>query len=132
MKKEIVFTEKGPKFKELNLPFSQATAFGDLVFVSGQVSFDPQKEQLVKGGFEEQVRLTLNNLKVILEGAGSSLEDVLKVTVFLTDMSNFGKLNEIYRSYFNGNFPARSCVQVAALAEGLLVEIECIACRSKK
>lgn len=131
MKKEIIYTDKGPRFEKLKLPFSQATAFGDLVFVSGQVSFDPQSDQLVKGSFEEQVRRTLDNIKTILEGAGSSLDDVLKVTVFLTDMGNFGKLNEIYRTYFPHNQPARSCVQVAALAEGLLVEIECIACRSK-
>ncbi len=131
MKKEIIHVENGPGFEKLNLPFSQATAYGDLIFVSGQVSFDPQSDQLFKGSFEEQVRRTLDNVKIILEGTDSSLDDVLKVTVFLTDMKNFGKLNEIYRGYFPDNQPARSCFQVAALAEGLLVEIECIACRSK-
>ncbi len=132
MKKEIICTEKGPRFENLNLPFSQATAFGDLVFVSGQVSFDPESAKLIKGNFEEQVRRTLDNVQIILEGAGSSLDDVLKVTVFLTNMNNFGKLNEIYREYFPENQPARSCFQVAALAESLLVEIECIACRSER
>jgi 2-iminobutanoate/2-iminopropanoate deaminase len=130
MKKEIIFTEKGPRFEGMNLPFSQATAFNDLIFVSGQVSFDPETDQLVQGDFEAQLRRTLDNIRIVLEGGGSSLDNVLKVTVFLTDMGNFSKLNDVYREYFPDRQPARSAFQVAALAEGLLVEIECIACRN--
>ncbi len=100
---------------------------GHLLFVSGQLGFDPETALLVEGGVEAQAHQALKNLRAILESAGSGLENVLKTTVFLMDMGDFAKVNAIYAEYFTENPPARSAVQVAALPKGGLVEIEAIA-----
>lgn len=112
--------------------YSQAIRFGDLVFTAGQIGIDPATGSLVAGGIAEQTRRVLDNVGAVLEAAGSSLDSVVKTTVFLGDMANFGAMNEIYKQYFAGDTPpARSTVQVAALPLGAMVEIECIAVQKK-
>ncbi len=125
MKKEIVISEKAPKAIG---PYSAATKFGDLIFTSGQLGFDPQTGDLVPGGVEAEARQALTNVKNVLEAAGSSLENVLKTTVFLKDINDFALVNAIYAEFFTVNHPARSAFQVAALPKGGSVEIETIAC----
>ena len=108
-------------------PYSHAAAAGGLLFISGQGSFARDGSGPVHGSFEEETRRALDNLKAVLEDAGLSLADVVKTTVFLTDMSQFGIFNGIYKEYFTEDFPARSCIQAAALPGGIQVEIEAIA-----
>jgi 2-iminobutanoate/2-iminopropanoate deaminase len=122
--KLIVKTENAPKAIG---PYSAATRFGNLVFTAGQLGIDPQTGELVPGGIEAQTRQALTNLKNVLEAAGSSLPQVLKTTVFLQDINQFGQMNGVYGGFFNTDFPARSAVQVAALPKGGAVEIEAIA-----
>jgi 2-iminobutanoate/2-iminopropanoate deaminase len=110
---------------ELPYPFSAAVRTGNLVFVSGQVGICGGR---VGDGIEEQTRFTLESMRDVLAQAGCSLTDVVKVTVFITDMSLWPKMNEVYREYFPDDPPARSSLGVTALAQpGLLVEIECVA-----
>ena len=110
---------------ELPYPFSAAVRTGNLLFVSGQVGMRGGK---VVEGIEEQTRATLENIRAVLAQAGASLEDVVKVTVFITDMSLWAKMNDVYREYFTKELPARSALGVTALAlPELLVEIECVA-----
>jgi 2-iminobutanoate/2-iminopropanoate deaminase len=123
-KKNIITTEKAPKAIG---PYSVANQLGQLVFASGQLGLDPASGQLVVGGVEAETRQALTNLRNVLEAAGSSMENVLKTTVFLQDMNDFVKMNAIYAEFFTVNHPARSTVQVAALPKGGLVEIEAIA-----
>jgi 2-iminobutanoate/2-iminopropanoate deaminase len=108
-------------------PYSQAIRFGDIVFVSGQVAFDGSTGRALEGSFDEQARKVLDNLRAILEAAGSSLELVLKTTCFLADIADAGRFNEIYREYFPVDPPARSTFQVASLSPGFLVEVEATA-----
>ncbi len=108
-------------------PYSQAIIYESFLFVSGQVAFDPEKKSVIKGSIEEETELSLRNLKTIIEEAGSSLEKVLKVTVFLTDMEEFQRFNEVYKKFFGEDPPARSCVEVKSLPFGAKVEIEAIA-----
>ena len=122
--KVIVTTENAPKAIG---PYSKATRFGNLVFTAGQLGIDPKSGELVPGGVEPQTRQALTNLKNVLEAAGSSLAQVLKTTVFLQDINQFGQMNVVYGEFFNSDFPARSAVQVAALPKGGAVEIEVIA-----
>jgi 2-iminobutanoate/2-iminopropanoate deaminase len=98
-----------------------------MVFTAGQIGLDPATMDLIPGGVEEQTRQVLNNLRSVLEAAGSSLAHVVKTTVFLQDMNDFPKMNAIYAEYFGENPPARSTVAVAALPKGALVEIEAVA-----
>ena len=107
-------------------PYSQAMILGDLVYTSGQIPLDPGTGQMVEGGIEEQSRRVMENLAAVLEAAGSSLKQVVKTTCFLQDMKDFPAFNGVYEQYFVGK-PARSCVAVAALPKGALVEIEVIA-----
>lgn len=107
-------------------PYAQAILSGDFIFVSGQLGMEPENGTLL-GGVANQARQALENLSSILQGAGSSLNKVVKVTVFLQNMDDFGTVNEIYAAYFKEHTPARSCVAVAALPKGGLVEIEAIA-----
>jgi len=114
----------------ITMPFSTAVGYGDMVFVSGTVGRDPQTGKIAIGDVAAQTRQTLENLKKHLELAGTSLEKVVKSTVFLVDMSQFGKMNEVYRTYFLVDPPARSTIGVASLPEKeCLVEIELIAGR---
>ncbi len=124
--KESVFTSKAPKAIG---PYSQAIRIDKLVFASGQAGLDPQTGELVTGGIEAETRQVLTNIKNVLEASDSSLESVVKTTVFLIDMAEFPKMNAIYAEFFPKEPPARSTVAVAALPKGARVEIEAIALR---
>ena len=109
-------------------PYAQANISGGFVFTSGQIPLDPETGILVGENIEEQTNRSLLNLKAVLEAAGTDLSRVIKTTVFLADMNDFAKMNEVYAQYFNGaELPSRSAVQAAALPKGALVEIEAIA-----
>ncbi|QHI72196.1 RidA family protein [Aminipila terrae] len=109
-------------------PYSQGNIFGNLVFTSGQVPLNPTTGEIVGSTIEEQTVQVFENIKAILEEAGSSLDKVLKTTVFIKDMNDFGKMNEVYARFFTeGAFPSRSAVEVARLPKDVLVEIETIA-----
>ena len=123
-KREVVTCSNAPKAIG---PYSVAIATGCLVFVSGQLGIDPTSGLIVEGGIQAQTRTALTNLKSVLESAGSGLEQVVKTTVFLTDMAQFADMNAIYAEFFTADFPARSAVQVAALPKGGIVEVEAIA-----
>jgi len=107
-------------------PYSQAVQMGDFLFTSGQLGIIPETGELAQG-VEAQTEWALKNLGAILTEADMSYANVLKTTVFVADLADFAKVNAIYQTYFDGAYPARSCVQVAALPKGGLVEIECIA-----
>ena len=123
MKKEIK-TEKAPKAIG---PYSQAIMANGFVFASGQIAIDPSTGELKTGTIEEQTRLVLNNLKAVLEAAGSSFDKVVKCTVFLQDMNDFSRMNAVYGEFFKPPYPARAAVQVARLAKDVKIEIEAIA-----
>ncbi|MFV0516712.1 MAG: RidA family protein [Aminipila sp.] len=109
-------------------PYSQGNIFGNLLFTSGQIPLDPTTGQIVGTTVEEQTEQVFKNIKAILEEAGSSLDKVLKTTVFIKDMNDFAKINEIYGKFFTeGSYPSRSAVEVARLPKDVLVEIETIA-----
>ena len=107
-------------------PYSQAIQMGDFLFTSGQLGILPETGELAQG-VEAQTEWALKNLGAILTEAGMSYANVLKTTVFVADLADFAKVNAVYQKYFENTYPARSCVQVAALPKGGLVEIECIA-----
>ncbi|MDP4098537.1 RidA family protein [Paenibacillus sp. P96] len=111
-------------------PYSQAMQAGGFIFTSGQLGLNPATGEFGKD-VEEQARLSLNNVKAILEEAGSSLGQVVKTTVFLKDMNDFARVNEVYSSFFEQPYPARSAVEVARLPKDALVEIEAIALKSE-
>ncbi len=108
-------------------PYSQAIDTGSMIFTSGQLPINPETGEILKGDIQDQAEQALNNVKAILEAAGSSLEKVVKVTVFVKDIGNFGKINEIYASFFTDHKPARSLVEVARLPLDGEIEIEAIA-----
>lgn len=110
-------------------PYCQAIALDGMVFASGQIALDPATGQLIEGDIQAQTHRALQNLSAVLEAAGSSLANVVKTTVFLTSMSNFTAMNEVYATYFGAEPPARSTVAVAELPKGAQVEIEAIATR---
>lgn len=110
-------------------PYSQAIDCGDTVYCSGQIPLDPQTGAVVEGGLEAQAHQMFRNVKAVLAEAGLGLENVVKTTVFMTDLGQFGALNAIYAEYFAEPYPARSCVEVSALPKGVLVECEVIAHR---
>jgi len=107
--------------------FSPAIVAGEFVFTSGQIGIDPATGQIVEGGFEAQAEQVLRNLAAVLESAGSDMSQVLKATVFLADMENYDKMNEIYGRHFKVDPPARSTVQVARLPRNAMIEIEAVA-----
>ncbi len=111
-------------------PYSQAIALDGMVYASGQIALDPASGQLVEGDVQAQTHRALQNLTAVLEAAGSSLANVVKTTVFLTSMSSFTAMNEVYATYFGDEPPARSTVAVAELPKGAQVEIEAIAARN--
>ncbi len=121
-----VTTEGAPKAIG---PYSQAIVSGDLIFCAGQIALDPKTGELVSGDIREQTRRALDNLAAVLAAAGSGLDLVTKTTVFLSDLAEFGAMNEVYAERFGGHRPARSTVPVGALPRGSRVEIECIAVR---
>lgn len=108
-------------------PYSQAIRIDKFIFVSGQIPMNPVTMEIVEGGIEDQTKQVLENLKAILEEAGTNLNNVVKTTVFIKNMEDFSKINEIYASYFVDNKPARACVEVARLPKDVWVEIEAIA-----
>lgn len=108
-------------------PYSQAVAYGGAVYCSGQIGLDPATGQLVEGGVREQTERALGNLEAVLEAGGSSLDRVLKCTIYLTSMDDFAAVNEIYARCFGPSPPARATVGVARLPKGALIEIDCIA-----
>ena len=122
--KEIIATEKAPAAIG---PYSQAVKVGNLLFTSGMIPIDPATNTLVEGGIEVQAERALMNVKALLEESGSSLDKVVKTVVFIKDMNDFAKVNEIYAKYFTKDFPARSCVEVARLPKDVLIEIEAVA-----
>ena len=122
--KEVIHTDKAPAAIG---PYSQAVKVGDLMFTSGQVPIDPETGAVVEGGIQEQARHSLNNIKAILNAAGTNMGAVVKTTVFLQNMEDFAAMNEVYAQFFQEPYPARSAVQVARLPKDVLVEIEAIA-----
>ncbi len=123
-KREVIVADKAPRAIG---PYSLAIRAAGLVFVSGTVGIDAQTGEFVAGGVEAQTRQALQNLANILEAGGSSLEAVVKTTVFLQDMAEFPLMNAVYAEFFKGDPPARSTVEVAALPKGALVDIDAIA-----
>ncbi len=122
--KKIVSTDKAPAAIG---PYSQAVQAGQFLFASGQIPLDPKTGKMVSGSVEDQAVCVLENVKGVLEGAGYSLQDVVKTTVFATDMANFAAVNGVYLRYFGENPPARSFVAVKALPKDAQVEIEFVA-----
>jgi len=121
--KEIIATEKGPKAIG---PYSQAVKAGGFIFTAGQIALDPSTNQLVEDGVAQQTARVLENLKAIVEAAGSSLDRAVKATVYLKDMDDFAAMNEVYGKYFAQNPPARSTVEAARLPRDVRVEIDLI------
>ena len=123
MTKEIISTENAPQAIG---PYSQAVKAGNLMFVSGQIPLDPKTGDLVSDSIEEQAKQVLKNVQSICEEAGYSLDDIVKISIFLTDLSNFGIVNDVMKEYFSEPYPARATVEVSALPLGVNVEIEAI------
>ncbi len=124
MKRQIVTSPQAPRAIG---PYSHANRLGNLVFCSGQLGLEPVSGVLVEGGIQGQTRQALTNLSAVLQAAGSSLQGVLKTTVFLADMNDFAAMNGVYGEHFPTQPPARTTVAALALPKGALVEIECIA-----
>ena len=122
--KSVIQTEQAPKPIG---PYSIGIQCGDFIFTAGQAGVDPQTGKLVPGGIAAETNRVFLNLQAILEAAGSSLSGIVKTTVFLRDMNDFGAMNTVYTGFFKTNFPARTTVQAAALPLGAAVEIEAIA-----
>ena len=116
-----------PESKAMNLPFSEAVRVGDTLYLSGQIGTKPGTLELVPGGIGEETRQTLENIKSVLERHGSSLDHVVKCTVFLADIAEWPATNEVYRTFFTRSLPARSAMAASGLALNARVEIECIA-----
>ncbi|MDJ8949359.1 MAG: RidA family protein [Clostridium perfringens] len=123
MAKEIIKTNKAPGAIG---PYSQGIKIGDFVYTSGQIPLNPETG-VMAGSIEEQTAQSLENVKAILEAAGTSMDKVIKTTVFLSDMNDFVRMNEVYATYFTENKPARSAVEVAKLPKDAKIEIEVIA-----
>ncbi len=127
--KTILSTDHAPKAIG---PYSQGIYTGNLMFLSGQIPICPAEGKIVATDIEGQTRQSLENVKAILESSGCTMDNVVKTTVFLKDIGDFGKMNEVYKGFFKeGNYPARSAVQVAALPQDALVEIEVIALKGE-
>ena len=129
MQKEIISTKDAPQAIG---PYSQAIQFGNLIFVSGQIPIEPEAGKILKGDIKEQTKLILENLNNVLAASGSSLDNVLRTTIFLTDLENYPVVNETYAQYFNDLPPARPTVQVAKLPMDAQIEIDAIACINKE
>ena len=123
MSPQSIHTERAPQAIG---PYSQAVRAGNTVYLSGQVPFDPSTMQLVSGDIEVQVRRVFENLKAVAEAAGGTLAQAVKFTIFLTDLANFAKVNEVMALYCARPYPARSTIGVAQLPRGAQVEIECV------
>jgi len=124
MNKKIITTPEAPAAIG---PYSQAIRIGDFLYTSGQISLDPNTMELITGNIEVETERVLKNIEAILLADGLSLNNIIKTTVYLTDLSEFGKMNQVYERFFVETKPARACVQVAALPKGAKVEIDAIA-----
>ena len=124
MSKEIIYTNQDP---EPIGPYSQAVKAGNLLFVSGQVPIDPATGNVVTGSIKEETTQVMKNLAAVLEVSGTNFNAIVKTTIFLSDMALFAEVNEVYGSYFTGNYPARETVAVKGLPKGVNVEISVIA-----
>ncbi len=123
MSKQVIHSDNAPAAIGT---YSQATRTGDLVFISGQVPFDPATMEFVEGDFEARARQVFENLKAIAEAAGGNLNDAVKLTIFLTDLANFATVNSVMEDYFDKPYPARAAVGVASLPRGADVEADAI------
>jgi 2-iminobutanoate/2-iminopropanoate deaminase len=121
--RSIVSTPNAPKAIG---PYAQAVKYGDMLFVSGMIPIDPKTNELIKGDFDAQCKLVLENIKAVVEASGFSMKNVLKASVFLKDLNDFGKFNAIYNTYFGEILPARETVQVARLPRDVMIEISVI------
>lgn len=126
MKRTIISTENAPAAVG---PYSQAVRIGDLVYTAGQIPLDPATGEMVSGAIEVQTRQVLNNMSAVLIAAGSGLDSVVKMTVFMTDLGQFARMNAVYAEFFPGEPPARSAVEVSALPLGADIEMEAVAVR---
>ena len=124
--KECIYTKNAP---EAVGPYSQAVAAGPILVTSGQIPLNPATGTLVEGGIREQTEQVLKNIEAVLAQAGLTMDNVIKTTVFLTDINDFAAMNEVYAAHFGGDYPARSAVAVGALPKGAKVEIETICIR---
>ena len=124
MPKEVISTNLAPSAIG---PYSQAIKIGDKVFTSGQIPINPLTNEVITGGIKEQTKQVLENLRAVLNAAGSDLPHVIKTTVFISDMKDFSEINSVYGEYFTSPYPARSCVEVARLPKDVGIEIEAIA-----
>jgi len=127
-RKEAVHTDLAPRALG---PYSQAIKHGDLVFLSGQVALDPETMQMAGADIETQANRIFRNIAAVVEASGTSMDRVLKLTIFLTDLKNFRTVNEIMKKYFSEPYPARSTVEISALPAGACIEIEAIASASR-
>jgi len=125
-KAKVIYAEKAPKPIG---PYSQAILHGNMLFVSGQVAFIPHTNDLDLSTIENETKQVMENIKTIVEEAGMTMSNIVKTSIFLVDMNNFGKVNEVYGKYFTANPPARETVQVSALPKKVNVEISVIAIR---
>ena len=123
MSKQIISTSAAPAAIG---PYSQAVRAGNTLWLSGQIPLDPLTKELVKGDIEVQTRRVFENLKAVISAAGAGFDDVVKTTIFLTDLGHFAEVNKVMAEYFREPYPARSTVGVAALPRGAQVEVECI------
>ena len=123
MTKEIISTKNAPQAIG---PYSQAVKAGNLMFISGQIPLDPKTGDLVSESIEDQAKQVLDNVKSICEASGNSLDDIVKISIFLTDLSNFSVVNDVMKEYFSEPYPARATVEVSGLPLGVNVEIEAI------
>ena len=124
MDKVCFKTQKGPAAVG---PYSTATIAGGIIYLSGMIGIDPAVQKPVEGGTLAQAKQAFENIKTVLGELGATLDDVLKTTVYLTDIGEFGEVNKLYAQYFGPDFPARTCVEVSKLPMGLSIEVECIA-----
>ena len=123
MSKEIISTENAPQAIG---PYSQAVKAGGLMFISGQIPLNPETGDLVSGSIEDEANQVLQNIKSICEAAGHGMEDIVKITIFLTDLGNFATVNEVMKKHFSEPYPARATVEISGLPLGVKVEIEAI------
>jgi len=124
LQKKCLHTDKAPQAIG---PYSQAVKIGNLLFISGQIPIDPSTGEIVGGGVEAQTKQCMKNIMAILEDAGLSLDNVVKTTIYVKDLNEFAVVNEAYGSFFEKDFPARACVEVARLPKDVEVEIEAVA-----
>ena len=125
MNKKIIATDKAPAAIG---PYSQAIEAGGFVFASGQIPVDPATGNIPEG-IEAQAKQALTNVRNLMEASGLSMENIVKTSVFIKDMNDFAKVNEVYATFFDNDFPARSCVEVARLPKDVLIEVEVVAAR---